>query len=406
MKIEMKVRLSFLFVLILSVISISTAHSQIKKHLTIGDTLPDLRFTLVNSSSQVSKEVADFKGKVILIDFWGTWCGPCVALMPKMDSLQNIFKDKLVVLPVTEETAQVVQSFLKKLSTVKKVDIFSVVGDNPSSPISLNALFPHQTVPHYVWIDASHTIRAITYMDQVTAKNLSDLVNGKELHLPFKDDLKNFAEQKDSTQFWLNKIWGDTSILEFHTFAKMTPSMPGSGGWGKNWIWMTNAAIPRLFQIAYGIRDLGSIGGGSTFRILTTDSTQFDDGSLWGQANYEHRAMWRVAPGHEFTYILKIPMSDSAKLYDKMKEDLAKQFPFISAKRETQKATCLVLVKDGGNSSFEAKDDDEQPIIRRNPYYIKCTNVPMHTFFGNLKLEYQGSGLQMFDETGYSGKVD
>jgi peroxiredoxin len=53
-------------------------------------TLPDI------DGKQVT--LADFKGKVILLNFWATWCGPCKAEIPGFVELQNQFKDDLVVL--------------------------------------------------------------------------------------------------------------------------------------------------------------------------------------------------------------------------------------------------------------------------------------------------------------------
>lgn len=44
--------------------------------------------------------VQDYKGKVVLIDFWETWCGPCLQVFPAMDSLRKEYKDDFVVLAV------------------------------------------------------------------------------------------------------------------------------------------------------------------------------------------------------------------------------------------------------------------------------------------------------------------
>ena len=48
---------------------------------------------------------AGLKGKVILMNFWATWCPPCRAEIPEMIALQAEFKDQIVVLGVSEDEA-------------------------------------------------------------------------------------------------------------------------------------------------------------------------------------------------------------------------------------------------------------------------------------------------------------
>ncbi len=59
-----------------------------------GDAAPD--FALTDPDGKTYK-LADFKGKVVLLDFWATWCGPCKAAMPSIQKLHEKFKDKAVV---------------------------------------------------------------------------------------------------------------------------------------------------------------------------------------------------------------------------------------------------------------------------------------------------------------------
>lgn len=54
------------------------------------------------------------KDKVILVDLWATWCGPCKALIPELESFQEKFKDDLVVIGVSDEKMDVVQKYIKE----------------------------------------------------------------------------------------------------------------------------------------------------------------------------------------------------------------------------------------------------------------------------------------------------
>ena len=55
----------------------------------IGKPLLDFDFVALNGEK---KKLSDFKGKVILLDFWGTWCGPCIAEIPNLLKVYNKYK--------------------------------------------------------------------------------------------------------------------------------------------------------------------------------------------------------------------------------------------------------------------------------------------------------------------------
>ena len=69
------------------------------KKATTPKPLPDLAF---QDADDKPMNFADLRGKALLINFWATWCVPCVKEMPSLDRLQAKFpKDKFLVLPLS-----------------------------------------------------------------------------------------------------------------------------------------------------------------------------------------------------------------------------------------------------------------------------------------------------------------
>src|SRR5258707_7964049 len=59
--------------------------------LKVGDPAPKLKADKWLQGSEVTEFAAD---KVYVVEFWATWCGPCIVMMPHMSEMQAEFKDK------------------------------------------------------------------------------------------------------------------------------------------------------------------------------------------------------------------------------------------------------------------------------------------------------------------------
>ena len=83
----MKIKHWLLFGVIISSMDVN-AQQKSNAFLKVGDYLPDMQLQMENYHSPTAK-LSDFKGKLLILDFWGTWCTPCVAALPELERLQN-----------------------------------------------------------------------------------------------------------------------------------------------------------------------------------------------------------------------------------------------------------------------------------------------------------------------------
>ena len=77
--------------------------------------LPDADFNLtVTDLDGNTVTMADYKGKVIFLNFWATWCMPCVAELPSIENLYTQFKDDVVFLLISNESPIKVKNYHTK----------------------------------------------------------------------------------------------------------------------------------------------------------------------------------------------------------------------------------------------------------------------------------------------------
>ena len=67
------------------------------EHIAIGQSV-DFNFMDCNG---VEGKISDYKGKFIFIDFWATWCGPCLAIFPTMEQMFAPYTDKIKIITVS-----------------------------------------------------------------------------------------------------------------------------------------------------------------------------------------------------------------------------------------------------------------------------------------------------------------
>jgi len=99
--------------------------------------------------------LADYKGKVVVVDFWATWCRPCVALLPHTAQLAKEYKGRPVqFLGVSlDNERERLEEFLARNQYVTWPNIF----DGPSGPIA--ETWKVSSIPRLVVIDHEGIVR-------------------------------------------------------------------------------------------------------------------------------------------------------------------------------------------------------------------------------------------------------
>ena len=81
----------------------------------IGQPAPELNIEKYLQAPEGEKSLSALKGKVVVLEFWATWCAPCVAEIPHLNQLSEEFRDKQVqFISVTDEGEDVIAPFLKR----------------------------------------------------------------------------------------------------------------------------------------------------------------------------------------------------------------------------------------------------------------------------------------------------
>ncbi|RYD98040.1 MAG: redoxin domain-containing protein [Sphingobacteriales bacterium] len=144
--------------------------------LKVGDKLPESfwqqKHTIYANGQTTKQTLEKYKNTPFILDFWATWCSTCIYKFSILAQWQESTKGQLGILLVnssnTKDKEERVAALLEgKRAPHQQFKLPSVVNDT-----YLDALFPHQTLPHYIWIDATGTVSAITNADFVTLAQL------------------------------------------------------------------------------------------------------------------------------------------------------------------------------------------------------------------------------------------
>lgn len=129
---------------------------------------------LLQAPSGARADWASLKGKVVVLEFWATWCSPCVASLPHLNQLvASLDPAKFQFISIDDEDQQAVQRFL----TRKKMSGW--VGLDASGKVF--ARYGVNSRPTTVIVDGSGKVVAVTEIDSVNAADLRAVAERKDV---------------------------------------------------------------------------------------------------------------------------------------------------------------------------------------------------------------------------------
>lgn len=160
-----------------------TAITPVPRNLTVGDKVPDIFIPKMYNYKTRTANLRDFKGQLVVLDFWSINCHGCVDGLPRMQALQQKFGDRIVILPVdNNDKEKEMVDFWKRNEHTKNLTIPTVAADN-----ILSKWFRYNRLSHEIWIYKGVVI-GITESEYVTAANIQQVLDGKRVEWPIKND--------------------------------------------------------------------------------------------------------------------------------------------------------------------------------------------------------------------------
>lgn len=134
---------------------------------------PEFEVTLINSDKTV-KIPTDVAGKVVLLNFWASWCAPCVAEFPILVEVAETFKDDLIFLGLSSDmSVNAINMFFDKLKYAPSENEW-MVHDNQGK--ITNKIFQTYMLPETILIDQQgQIIRKYVGVDWTKEEMIEDI---------------------------------------------------------------------------------------------------------------------------------------------------------------------------------------------------------------------------------------
>lgn len=378
------------------------------KALKIGEKVPDIEFTMVNYPKRKVR-LSDFEGKLVILDFWATWCGSCIAKFSKLESLQNVYGNKLQILLVNSSNTgdnenKILEFFKRRKNEIgQPYQLASAVLDSLA-----DMLFPHKSVPHYAWISANGSVKAITASKHISSENIKKVIDDERIVMQVKKDF--FPDKLLDLGIEEDQLTIDDNLTHYSIFRKgrlegltkinqirlvKDPNNKGANIRGKA---MRNMSLRDLYKGAIVFnQEFHKIYNYKRLILEVKDKSKlFFDEKKMEKNDWEKENL--------YTYDIVVPASEKDSLYSYMINDLNRYSGYFG-RIEKRKVKCFILIRISNEDKIATKGGEKEYRLHNNLEEKYISNITMDRFVSGLD-GMKSIALPVVDETGYAGRID
>ncbi len=353
--------------------------------LKIGDQVPDITINNIINYKSSSAKLSDFKGKLLILDFWSTDCHASIELLAELARLQQAFPDKLKIITVGKGEKDEV----KRITSPKGLSALSLI----ASDSLLNSLFPHYLFPQLVWINPELKVLGITTAYDANEATIQKILDGEQV--VFKDPKADRMDYNPDKPLFSNSDGGESQDLYHSVLKAYTNGLPGELGIRKD------SSRIRIYAANQGRLSL-------YFMALNLPMYSWPLNRIIYQnvASDKFRISNRAEEKQEkaYCYELDLPLFFEDRARAIMLQDLQRLFG-TGARIEKRNTLCYVLSTTPGKlklqSSGSETENNFQSAITVGKF---MNNSPLFSLLDYLE-QIPGS-LPVIDETGFTGRID
>ncbi|WP_344979903.1 TlpA disulfide reductase family protein [Compostibacter hankyongensis] len=368
-----------------------SAQSFPVRPLTVGDTVPDIAINNIINYKSPSLSTSSLRGKLLILDFMSTGCGGCIRVLPRFDSLTNQFRDTLQIILITPDNPDRINTFLRRNKYAKDLSLPIAANDT-----LLSRYFPHEFIPHEVWINAQGIVSGITHTQYVTERNIRKLLKGRKVNWVVKREmpLYNYTQPILVLNHANISTWS-TPDIQYHTtltgyldgVSLETSELTDSDQHRIIISWI-NLPIISLYLKALD-RSMAFPKSRMFLKVKSLDRFFYNS-----SAGY--RDVWKKNNCYCYEAVLPDTLSRDQRLR-KMKTDLDFYFG-LQGSIEKRNTPCLVLKQADDVQKFHLRTEKE---VSQIPHGYQLY-ISISALINNLNQTYYN--LPVLDETGFNDR--